>query len=566
MMKRTFTLLIMILGLFPVLNAQTALSTDEFVNTQITGPGVYTVEAGKYYAFDGRIDLKFDITIQGPEGTWIMDMVNPPVLLNTQGDDGNQRQFFQIDEGGKLTLKNLILSGQNPEPTKRPGRVFINNANGSSLIVDNCVISTWRDFALRVQSQTADTLSVTNSIFLNGTRREFSQWGGFPVRLDQAPAQTIFENNTIYNCSRLLTNGGPFFAGKIHFNHNTVVNQMVSAEEQRALEVISANNIYYNYHFLGHRTENHTSPDDNYATYFTGNNFFGEAKDRLDSISLYQGQNLLYRPQAISDWFDTNSGDSLSASLLWEHPDVDSFIVTDDNYRIGANYAQIDPGFTTLADNASRITDYLTLHYSTDENRIWPDWRIQAPIAYGDDGFPVLSWPPVFDLTYSNTALQTAGSDGLPLGDLNWYPEKKADYVTNRDTYIAALRDSMVNATVYYDPITMDNTPLLTELATSTKELVDPNQLFLTGNFPNPFKETTTVKFGLKQPADVTFAVYNLTGQRVFGATKKGLVAGTFQFNFNGSDLNSGIYIYKISAIAKDGLNYVATRKMVISK
>ncbi len=562
-MKKIITLLIVVCGLFSVSHAQTALDPNQFVNTQITGPGVYTVEAGQFYAFDGRLDLAFDVTIQGPDDDWIMNQTNPPVIVQTPGDDGARRQFMQIDEGGKFTLKNVILSGTHNNG--EIGRVFINNANGSGLILDNCVITDWEDFALRVQSGTSDTLSVTNCIFLNGTRVRYSQWGGFPVRLDAAPDITIFENNTIYNCSRLLTNGGPFFDGKIHMNHNTIMHQMVSAEEQRALEVIIANNIYYNYHFLGYRTENHSSPDDNYATYFTGNNFFGEAKDHLDSVSLYQGQNLLYRPQEITDWFATNSGDSLAPSLLWEFPDVDSFILMDDNYRIGANYAQIDPGFTQLVDNSSAITDYLSAHYH-DNSLEWPDWRIEIPVSYDvNTGFPSLSWPPAFDLTYSHSGLQSAGADGLPLGDLNWFPDAKEQYVANRETYIEALRDSMVNAQLFYDPATMDETPLITEIVTSTKEVVDPSQLYTSGNYPNPFSEITTIKFGLKQQSSVTLSVYDLLGQRVFESTKDSLHPGSYEFNFDGSNLSGGIYIYKLSAIGRDGQHYVATKKMIRS-
>lgn len=561
-MIRTFTLLIMVCGLFSALSAQTPLDPGQFVNTQITGPGVYTVEAGQFYAFDGRLDLAFDVTIQGPDEDWILNQTNPPVIVQTPGENGDRRQFMQIDEGGKFTLKNVILSGihNNGEI----GRVFINNANGSGLIVDNCVITDWEDFALRVQSGTADTLSVTNCVFLNGTRVRYSQWGGFPVRLDAAPDITIFENNTIYNCSRLLTNGGPFFDGKIHFNHNTVVHQMVSAEEQRALEVISANNIYYNYHFLGHRTETHSSPDDNYATYFTGNNFFGEAKDHLDSVSLYQGQNLLYRPEDISEWFGTNGGDSIRASLLWEFPDVDSFIVTDNNYKIGANYSAIDPEFTLLADNAPVITDYLTAHYLNPEAE-WPDWRIPSPVTFDATGFPVLAWPPAFDLTYANTGLQSAGTDGLPLGDLNWYPSALEDYETNRETYIEALRDSMVNAQVFYDPVTMETTPLITELTTTSSRNVVPGQLYLS-NYPNPFHEVTTIEFGLHQKSKVTLGVYNLAGQQVFELTRDGLSTGPHAYNFNGSELTNGIYLIKINAVGVDGINYVDSKKIILTK
>ena len=113
-MKRTITLLFaFIVGLFSVSNAQTALDPEQFVNTQITGPGVYTVEAGKFYAFDGRIDLTFDVTIQGPDDGWIMEVATPPVLVNTPAADGSARTFFELKEGGSLTLKNVLFSGSN---------------------------------------------------------------------------------------------------------------------------------------------------------------------------------------------------------------------------------------------------------------------------------------------------------------------------------------------------------------------------------------------------------------------------------------------------------------------
>ena len=74
---------------------------------------------------------------------------------------------------------------------------------------------------------------------------------------------------------------------------------------------------------------------------------------------MYLGQNLFYREPGLLDWFDTVGGDSLDASLLWEHADVDSFVIADANYTIGSNYADIDPGFTTPPGNSQEIVDYV---------------------------------------------------------------------------------------------------------------------------------------------------------------------------------------------------------------
>lgn len=540
-------------------SAQTALDPNEFVNTQITAPGVYTVQAGQAYAFDGRIDLTFDVTIQGPDEGWIMEATNPPVLVNTPSADGAARSFFEIKEGGSLTLKNVLFSGMNNNG--EVAGTFVANTGGSKMIVENCAFADWQDFALRNQNK-GDSISITNSVFINGLRLRNSPWGGFPLRMDVACDNVLLENNSVVNSGRLIANSGPFNNATVHELHNTYLNQTVAGHEQRANEFITANNIFYNFHFLGYKTEFHSSPNNTYDSYFTTWNYFADSKDNLDSVSLYLGQNLFYREQAILDWFDTVGGDSIAPSLLWEHADVDSFILADNDYTIGANYAELDPGFTMHPGNTQAIVNYINGSWiATDED--WSDWRVPSPVTFGNDGSPVLSWPPAFDLSYSNSSLQTAGTDELPLGDLNWFPDKKAEYIAGKDAFIASLRDSMVNAQVVYDPLTMDQTPLITSIVSSTEQF-DLSKLNLAGNYPNPFRQNTTIKFGLDQRSTVTLTVFNLSGQQVFEANRQEFTEGNHEINFNAANLGSGTYLYKVTAQGKDGQVYVGTNKMII--
>ena len=559
-MKKVFTLFIAFCGLFTVLSAQTALDPNKFVNTQITGPGVYTVEAGQFYAFDGRLDLTFDVTIQGPDDGWIMNATNPPVILQTPGADGSQRQFMEIKEGGSFTLKNVILSGTHNNG--EVGRVFINNTGGTGYVIDNCVITDWEDFALRNQNADAQSISVTNCVFINGLRLRYSQWGGFPIRLDVAPENFVWENNTAVNTGRLLANNGPFLNATMSLIHNTYLNQSVAAEEQRAHEMIYANNIYYNYHFLGYATENHSSPSDLYATYFSNFNTFAGSQDQLHLVSLYLGQNLFFREQAIKDWFSAKGGDSIATSLLWEHADVDSFIIFDNNYTIGTNYMDIDPGFATPPGNTDAIVKNIEGQYFNPTEE-WIDWRIESPVSYNEEGFPSLKWPPAFDLSYSNTGLQTAGTDGLPLGDLNWFPDKKAEYLANRDAIIEAIRDSMFDAVAVYDPLTMDNTPMITEIVTSIEQISAISGQFDVSNYPNPFNQSTAIKLRLPQQSQVTFSVFNMVGAKVFELTENELPSGTHEFMLDASKLSSGIYFYEINAIGRDGQTYFGSKKMI---
>lgn len=559
-MKQTFTLLILfICGLWTLSNAQTALDPGQFVNAQITEAGVYTVEAGQAYAFDGRIDLTFEVTILGPDNGWIFEDATPPVFVNTPGADGAPRNFFEIKEGGSLTVKNILFSGSNSN--SEISEVFIANTGGNKMIADNCVFTDYTAFALRNQFK-GDSTSITNCVFMNGVRLNNSPWGGFPLRMDVACDNVVLQNNSIVNSGRLTGNSGPWQNAKIHEMHNTYLNQTVAGHEQRALEMITANNIYYNFHIIGRKNENAVNPSNTYDASFTTWNYFADSKDNLDSISLYLGQNLFYRPAEVVEWFNTNGGDTLSVSNLWEHADVDSFITIDDNYTIGTNYADIDPVFTMHPGNTAAIVDFLTYYWSNTGE--WPDWRVPSPISYNEEGFPVLNWPPTFDLSYSNDYLQTAGTDGLPLGDLNWFPDKKAEFLADRENIVEAIRDSMLNAVAVYDPTIMDETPMITP-TTPTLEHAIAGSFFLS-NYPNPFDQTTTIKFELPQQANVKMNVYNLFGQKVFEWNQNRLIPGTHEYNFDGAGLSSGTYLIKINATDTNGQIYVASKKMVITK
>lgn len=559
---KKLTILVILFAAFASLTfAQTTLDPDQFVNDQITGPGVYMVENGKSYAFDGRLDISWDVTIEGPSVDWIANAENPPVLVNTPAEDGSARQFVEIDAGGSLTLKNLILSGLHSN-----GAIVgtaIDNVAGSGYTADNCVFSDWQDWIFLNNNKDCD-ISVTNCIFINGVRLSYSPWGGFPMRMNVAGNNVTLENNTVVNSGRLYTNSGPFFNTTMHELHNTYLNTTKAGHEQRAYEMIQANNIFYNYDFCGHKIT-----DNVYDSYFTTWNYFADAKTKLDSISLYLGQNLFYRSPEIVDWFAAQ--DSMEAGLLWEHADVDSFITIDDNYKIGTNYSGFDPEFTTGPGNLTAQLQFLDEYWYPDHRGTdWPDWRVASPVTWDStSGLPMLNgWPVSFDLSYANTYLQTAGTDGLPLGDLNWFPEKKAQFLANKDAFVAALVDSISNATALFDPTTMDATPMITPNMVAVKHESSevPASYYLDNNYPNPFNPSTTIRFGIPEQSKVTLSVFNILGQKVFEMTEKSLSAGTHSYNFNASSLSSGIYVYSVHAVGKNGKNFTASKKMMLLK
>ncbi|MFZ1517220.1 MAG: T9SS type A sorting domain-containing protein [Ignavibacteriaceae bacterium] len=83
----------------------------------------------------------------------------------------------------------------------------------------------------------------------------------------------------------------------------------------------------------------------------------------------------------------------------------------------------------------------------------------------------------------------------------------------------------------------------------------------LTQNYPNPFNPTTTISYILPQSGMVKLTLYNILGQEIRTLVNEVKEAGTHTFNFDASDLNSGMYIYKI-----ESGSFTQTKKMTLVK
>ncbi len=66
-------------------------------------------------------------------------------------------------------------------------------------------------------------------------------------------------------------------------------------------------------------------------------------------------------------------------------------------------------------------------------------------------------------------------------------------------------------------------------------------------NYPNPAKGTTTVTVSLREPANISFEVLNITGQKVFELAKQKYSNGQHQISFDVSQFPDGVYFYKLA-------------------
>lgn len=69
-----------------------------------------------------------------------------------------------------------------------------------------------------------------------------------------------------------------------------------------------------------------------------------------------------------------------------------------------------------------------------------PDARYYWDGDRDENDFVNSIWPLPEDFTYTNAALLTAGTDGLPLGDLNWFPGQRRQH--SKPTKLSTLQIS----------------------------------------------------------------------------------------------------------------------------
>ncbi len=80
-------------------------------------------------------------------------------------------------------------------------------------------------------------------------------------------------------------------------------------------------------------------------------------------------------------------------------------------------------------------------------------------------------------------------------------------------------------------------------------------------NYPNPFNPTTSLEFTLPKSEYVELKVYNILGKEVATLASKNLNQGNHKYQFDGRNLASGVYYYRIEAG-----EYHQVKKMILLK
>jgi hypothetical protein len=193
---------------------------------------------------------------------------------------------------------------------------------------------------------------------------------------------------------------------------------------------------------------------------------------------------------------------------------------------------EADPGF-----DAQMVADVVEkeLTFIKEYRKLGWTFLEDAPkeMLYNPDGKLFdLTWPLPWSLSYTNETLLTHAEGGFPVGDLNWFPDKKTEW----DDWVSSVEPQVTNAT--------------------------PRNYELSQNYPNPFNPTTNISFTIPASGKTSLEVYNVLGQKVVTlVNNEKLSAGSYKYKFDATNLSSGIYFYKLQS-----KNYSQIKKMMLIK
>ncbi|MFC1490383.1 T9SS type A sorting domain-containing protein [Candidatus Latescibacterota bacterium] len=88
-----------------------------------------------------------------------------------------------------------------------------------------------------------------------------------------------------------------------------------------------------------------------------------------------------------------------------------------------------------------------------------------------------------------------------------------------------------------------------------------PEMYVLNKNFPNPFNMSTSISFSLPTSENTTITVFSASGQRVCTVLDEYKEAGYHSVQFDGNNLATGIYFYRM-----ESPGYIGTEKMLLIK
>ncbi len=526
--------------------AYTIIGDTTATGERVNPNRIYRLERGGIYVLTATIIADYPLSIIAGGD----DSQRPPIIVSGKFADGvNIRPMFEFTgDGNRHEFKNLIFNGvdldREYDAEWIKGLIF--SADDISASFEGCVFNAFTGGATRFDGANA-SIYFRDCVWRNGVSPTH-MFIGQQVTMPALPVDTlIVTNNTYFNNNAFWLfqeNGLAKFA---IIEHNTIFTSLIDMMRLRfTSNAYIRSNIFYGTHAYGDSEESQSGtwyePD---GSPYSIISLYDVPSELLDEAGLTEAErtviltnNAYFSPAPIKNYWDTHDGIS---GPTWMNTRTQAFF--DDelghpNFIAHSNVEQ-DPNFTdTVMDEwvVGKVADYCTTYRATltpgsplsgdaGDNRNYDEEQ-------GVDILAGLQWPLPESMAYQNSELLVGGHDGLPVGDLNWDPDLREQYI---------------------EP---------TEITTDLREpTAAAGNYDLKQNYPNPFSTQTVITFNIPEKGMTKLGVYDMFGKEIKSLVNEALAAGRYQFEFDTKNLIPGAYFYKLQSG-----NFTGVKKMTILK
>ncbi len=352
-----------------------------------------------------------------------------------------------------VTLQNLYITGRtNSQGVQTSYQPIQIDASNSRFLVDNCIIEQ-SNFAVIAFTATNNEIVYTNNKFRNLIGSPSTQqWEGRAISIWADQDSVIVENNTFFNIefTPFQLEGGA--AKYIRFNHNTIVNNGRGINTGNWFRnAYFANNLIIDGWWHGEgasdlQTSGRDPRQTNAGLFTIGAlpSVYGPEEGRrivvakcyayLDPKFLTAYGDTIHRAYFIDPVTKLDFLDLYTAHMNVGHAGTTDTVWLG-SVPTGMSYPLNDPAWKTGVANSSMFDSMwsnITMLRAGISNA--------TPYFYKQDGNPSNeAWPLPENFSYTQSNLMTAGTDGLPIGDLNWFPTQKATFNANKASYVSAI-------------------------------------------------------------------------------------------------------------------------------
>jgi hypothetical protein len=419
---------------------------------------IYVLKLNGLYWESDRIENNgYPLRLVGEKYT-MGDAANYPAQLQLTDlrGDGTGADARMITGLHDVEMRNLYITGRtNAQGVQTSYQPIQIDAKNHTFIFDNNIIEQ-SNFAVIAFTATGNRIYYTNNKFRNLIGSPSTQqWEGRGISIWADQDTVVVENNTFFNLefTPFQLEGGS--AKYIRFNHNTIVNNGRGINTGNWFQsAYWTNNLIINAWWQGEGAADINNsgrdPRNTHAGLYTIGalpSAYGVEEGRRIVI----GKTYAY----IDPKFVTLGGDSIRRATYvdpvtkldfldkyTEHMNVGHAGTTDtvwlSSLPAGMAYPCADANWQQPKNMVTGATmiDSMWSNITLLRRGVTPATPyFYKPVANPSDE----AWPLPENFSYTEASLLTAGTDGLPIGDLNWFPTQKATFYANQANYVAQI-------------------------------------------------------------------------------------------------------------------------------